>query len=269
MASLDGGPRTDDFLDVLVQRRAHDERRADLYQRIRHVQDTQRKQLERATADAQDTLLRVTQRLHVTAARTQRGALAHHQPHRSRDTVDTTATATAAAAPAGAEQRLREMLQESRRTTAALLTAIDATLSECERLQQQVSARETRNGVVEAALKRLTAAGPPPSPAIGPSTPPPDDAAPPRALADLAQRTAAASATALSAVSAVTVDFIALQDDIERRLRSPSARRDDVLRAVSDAAHDFLASYTRLRSEQRTHYRLSLRTIAAAVGDIG
>lgn len=239
-----------ELLDVLLRRRADDERRGDLYQRLRALHDAQRREVEQETARVQVELRAVRERLSLAERDAAASARERHKaacPFRP------------AASP---DERLRSTLQQTHTLNRTLRAEVAASTAACDRLQEAVTAHTLRNAAMTTALQQLARAAGLPREVDASAHVETPTAPQLHAAALLARTSADFHAEAFSRLSVGLTAYIAEQDNAARRVRLGGAVLPALLPDLSAAVRNFLASYRQMRGEQRTTHNAALVALA-------
>lgn len=259
--------RNQELIDTLLTRRAQDERRCDLYQRIQQAQDKKTDKVKAATAALQKELLATLEQVYLLErfqVRQEAGTVNSPRSDLSTKVVD-------------AAHQVRASLLETQRYNEALRVEVLQHASTCDALQQAVQAKEVHCCAVQDQLdaerRRSTrmAVSVAPAPATSPHHTSHStqveraDAASPRSFAealllDTTQYYQRASGAARDGV----VDYIALQDEFYAHLRRRPAHAIAPASFEASLLHSvqlFLNTYTQLRRQEQQRYQEILRTV--------
>ncbi|KPA78428.1 hypothetical protein ABB37_06057 [Leptomonas pyrrhocoris] len=257
--------RNQDLIDCLLARRAQDERRCDLYQRIQQTYESQQRLLETATAALQKELLVTLERLYTLDQQRTRKLNSSRVKPAAHSTIPPTYDAA---------QQLRASICETQRFNEALRIELAKYASRCDCLRQIAQEKEIcccglYDAINSGRTRTSTHAGPsrsavPPVPhtggadALGAA----EDA---RTCAEaLVMDTTQFYQRAFAAARDDVVDYIALQDEFYAHLQRPPSH---VAAATSfevssmNSVQIFLNTYTQLRRREQERYQELLRTL--------
>ncbi|KPI85955.1 hypothetical protein ABL78_4998 [Leptomonas seymouri] len=257
--------RNQGLIDCILTRRAHDERRCDLYQRIQQAQDAQRRQLEVATAALEKELLSTLEKkytLDQQHGRNPKGPFAKadagHSPSKRFD----------------AAERLRASIVETQRFNEALRIEIVKQASRCDLLKQHAQEKEQRccalRDDIDQECSRCAAHAWTWHTAM-PSIPHTRDydarsaTEKVQTLADaLLIDTTQFYQRAYAAVRDDVVAYIALQDEFISHLQRappPAEMPSSFEASLADSVQLLCGTYTQLRCREQEHYQGALQKL--------
>lgn len=257
--------RNQALIDCLLTRRANEERRIDLYQRIISAQDAERGAVEAAAAAVQKELLTALEKLY---------ALQHQQRQpagRSSRLLASTSITAASPLLVSPAQQLRTSLVDTQRFNEALRMELVRHASHCDVLKKNLHEKQIHCSALEDQLaidcaRRIRAA---PSSSCAASASHishmacADDEA--TCFADaLLIDTTQFYQRAFAAARDTVVEYIALQDELRVHLqRAPlqGLAGTSFEASMLNSVQLFANTYTQLRRQEQAHYEEVLSTV--------
>jgi hypothetical protein len=254
------------LIDCLLARRAQDQRRCDLYQRIQQAQEAQRRTVEAATAMLQKELLTTLEKVYVLEG----GA-----GTKKSSTLIVKVGRDDSAKGFDAAEQLRSSITETQRFNEALRVEVLRYTSCCDSLKQTVRNKEARCCAVQDKIDEERTR----STRVGCSSRTAASASPHAHPSNTAQANeevmhsfmeallldvAQFYRRGFGAVRDDVVDYIALQDEFYahiRRTSSPSLTTPVFEASLLNSVQMFANTYTQLRREEQQRYQEILRTV--------